>query len=188
MLKFPKLEIDSIFDLYDKEIFLPKIQKLNYFCFLRGRLNSYVNDGDELIIHIEYSNKEELILKLKSLGVKIKILKPNDEISYGKSWPDCLNYPTPSSLYPEIAEPHLQIIFDEKVFIHISDRYFTISIDNLDKDKWFLVNTNQILSAIKIEKELENLDLAKYVTTEGQTEFGRFINRYHYPELFEMWK
>ena len=52
MLKFPKLEIDSIFDHYDKEKFLPNIQQLKYFCFLRGRLNSYVTDGDEIIIHI----------------------------------------------------------------------------------------------------------------------------------------
>ena len=188
MLKFPKLEIDLIFDLYDKEIFLQKIQKLKYFCFLRGRLNSYVTDGDELIIHIEYNNKEELILKLKTLGVKIKFLKPEDETSYGKSWPDCFNYPTPLNLYPEIAEPQKQIIFEEKVFISISDKYFTISIVSLDTDKWFLVNDNQIFSAIKIEKELENLDLAKYVTNEGQIEFGRFINHYHYPELFEMKK
>ena len=188
MLKFPKLEVKSIFDLYDKETFLPKIQQLKYFCFLRGRLNSYVTDGDELIIHIEYRNKEDLISKLKVLGAKLKILKPNDEISYGKSWPDCLNYPTPSSIYPEFADPQEQIIFDEKVFIHISDKYFTISIANLEKDKWYLVNNNQILSAIKIEKELENLDLVKYATIEGQKEFGRFINHYHYPELFKTQK
>ena len=186
MLKFPKLEIDFIFDHYDKEKFLPKIQQLKYFCFLRGRLNSYVTDGDEIIMHIEYFSKNDLILKLKSLGVEIKILKPNDEISYGKSWPDCFNYPTPSGPYPEIAQPAIQTIFGENVSIYISDKYFTISIHNLDKDKWFLVNDNQILSAIKIEKELENIDLAKFSTTEGQTEFGRFINRYHYPELFKL--
>ena len=185
-LKFPKLEIDSIFESYDKEKLLLQIQKLKYFCFLRGRLNSYVTDGDEIIIHIEYCSKEELITKLEFLGVKIKILKPNDEISYGKSWPECLNYPTPSRPYPEIAEPAIQTIFGEKVSIYISDNYFSMSVINSDQEKWFLVNNKQILSAIKIENELENINLAKYSTTKGQTEFGRFINRYHYPELVEI--
>ncbi|HFG0565655.1 TPA: hypothetical protein ACGFUW_001418 [Flavobacterium psychrophilum] len=185
LLKFPKLEIDSIFNVYNKEEILEKLQKLKYFCFLRGRLNSYVTDGDEIITHIEYYSKDDLILKLKSLGVEIKILNTGDEISYGKPWPDCLNYPTPSRPYPDIAEPAIQTIFEENVSIYISDKYFTISINNLDKDKWFLVNYNQIESAVKIERKLEDIDLAKSITIEGQKEFGRFINRYHYPELFE---
>jgi hypothetical protein len=184
MLKFPKLALNNIFDLYDKDELIPKLKQLKYFCFLRGRLNSYVTDGDEIIVHIKYIDKSDLLFKLESLGMKAKRLNSSDEISYGKPWPDCLNYPTPSKQFPDIAEPSKQKIFDEDVLIYIGDSYFTISMCNSDKAKWYLVNDAQIISAKKIEINLEKIGLDKSVTTDAQREFGRYINRYHYPELF----
>jgi hypothetical protein len=185
MLKFPKLSTEIIFDLYNKSELITKLRELKYFCFLRGRLSSYCTDSDQIITHISYQDREDLIHKLETLGVTIKILKPNDEISYGKTWPECINYPTPSRFFPDIAEPYKQLIFDEEVIIYIADKYFTISISNSDKEKWWLINYKQITSAKIIEKKLTDLGLDKYVTLEGQIEYGRYINHYHYPELFE---
>ena len=183
MLKFPKLTVDNIFDSYDKNELIPKLKQLKYFCFLRGRLNSYVTDGDEIIVHIKYIDKADLLLKFEALGVKVKIISFNDEISYGKPWPDCLNYPTPSKQFPDIAEPSIQRIFNSDVLVYIGDTYFTISICNSDTTKWYLINDSQIISAKEIEVNLEKIGLTNSVTTEGQIEFGRYINRYHYPEL-----
>ncbi|SDC68337.1 hypothetical protein [Williamwhitmania taraxaci] len=185
MMKFPKLNIDTIFDVYDKDELLLKLRELKFFCFLRGRLNCYVTDGDEIVTHISFLDKLDLIQKLELLGVKIIWLSTSDQISYGKPWPENLNYPTPSHLFPDIAEPSKQIIFDEEVLIYISDNYFSIYISNSDRENWWKVNYNQIATAKKLEVKRIELELHKHVTLDGQKEYGRYINRYHYPGIFE---
>ena len=123
---------------------------------------------------------------MELLGVIVNRIHPNDEISIGKSYPDNLNYPTPIKLFPDIAEPGKQIIFGHDVIIFVSEKYFTISITNKNQDKWYFINDQQIETAKKIEQEFELIDIDKYVTVEGQKEYGRFINKYHYPELFDI--
>jgi hypothetical protein len=150
----------------------------------RGRLNSYVTDGDEIIVHIKYIDKSDLLFKLESLGMKAKRLNSSDEISYGKPWPDCLNYPTPSKQFPDIAEPSKQKIFDEDVLIILGTVTSLFQCAIPTRQNGTLVNDAQIISAKKIEINLEKIGLDKSVTTDAQREFGRYINRYHYPELF----
>jgi hypothetical protein len=184
-LLYPKLDTTTIFDKYDKSELLPKLQSLKLFCLLRGRLNSYEVDGDILEVSFSYVDKADLIKKCNSIGLPLQVLNP-DEPKFDKPMPaDIANkLPTPTKLFPEIAQPYQQTINNQTVFVIIHDYYFSISTVDKMKEKWMFINDKEIDSAVILENLFFEIGLADFVTIDEQKKYGRYINRYHYPELF----
>lgn len=185
-LLFPKLDISTIFDKYDKDVILPKLRELKYFCLLRGRLSSHVEDGDSLVAHFAYNDRQDLLNKLTLIYVIPRILKDNDA-RFDKPMPaDIANkLPTPIKQFPDIAQPYLQSINNIDTFINVSEKYFSISVLDKSKTNWHFINEKDISLAKDLELIIESSGLNNSLTTEEQTQYGRYINRYHYPELFD---
>lgn len=188
MLLFPKLDPNTIFDIYDKDCFLSQLRELKYFCLLRGRLNAYVTDGDTLVVEIAYDDKEDLIKKFDLLDIPLRILSPDEpRLDLGKPYPvdEAEKLPTPTRRFRDIVQPLVQTIKGERVFVSIGDDRFEITpSEGLIKKEWWKVSEAEIESAKRIEIFLEQIGLAAFVYDEGQKQHGRYINRYHYPELF----
>lgn len=184
-LLFPKLTIETIFEKYDKEIFIPKLKDLKYFCLLRGMLNSYVDDGDELIAHFAFHDRQDLINKFLSIGLEPHILK-SEEPRFDKPMPaDIANkLPHPIKQFPDIAQPYSQNLLGFDTFINVSEKYFTVSITDLTKKNWRYITEHDLELAKQFELLIKESGLESALTYEGQTQYGRYINRYHYPEIF----
>lgn len=185
-LLFPKLDIATIFDKYDKEDILSKLRTLKYFSFLRGRLNSYVEDSDELVVHFSFDDKLDLVNKLTALGVFIKYLQPSDPTCYDKniSYELSRTLPNPIKQFPDIAQPLSQNIIGFDVFIIVAEGYFSLCTLDKTKNNWHFLSGKDFEIAREFEIVIEKSGLQSSVTDEFQKAYGRYINRYHYPELF----
>lgn len=183
-LLFPKLDVSVIFDKYDKEIFLPRLKDLKYFCLLRGRLNSYVEDGDQLIAHFTFTDKQDLITKFRSIGFKPHILE-NWEPRFNVPMPAAIanKLPTPTKQFPDLAQPYGQNLFGYDTFIIVYENYFSLSISEKTKKNWHYLTEKDLELAKQFEGKIEESGLGSALTYEGQTKYGRYINKYHYPEL-----
>lgn len=188
MLLFPKLDPSTIFDMYDREYLLSQLRELKYFCLLRGRLNSHVTDGDTLVVEISYTTKEDLIVKFDLLGIPLRILSPDEpRLERGVPYPLDVaeKLPETTKRFRDIVQPFVQTVNGERVSALIGDDIFQISSsEGPDKKEWWKVSDAEIESAKRIETFLEQVGLTAYITDEGQKQYGRYINRYHYPELF----
>jgi hypothetical protein len=186
-LLFPKLDISTIFDKYDQDVIVPKLRELKYFCLLRGRLNSYVQDGDTLVAHFSYSDKQDLLNKLNSIFIVPRVLNDNEARFDKPMSADIANkLPTPIVQFPDITQPYSQNINGIDTFINVTEKYFSISVFDKSKTNWYLINEKDISLAYDFERLIESSGLNNSLTTEGQTQYGRYINRYHYPELFNI--
>ncbi|OAZ03294.1 hypothetical protein [Flavobacterium succinicans] len=183
-LLFPKLDVSIIFDKYDKEIFLPKLKNLKYFCLLRGRLNSHIEDGDQLIAHFTFIDRLDLLDKFRSIGFEPHILE-NGEPRFDKPIPADIadKFPTPIKQFPDIAQPYVQKLFGYDTFIIVYENYFSLSICDKTKKNWHYLTEKDLELAKQFEVKIEESGLGSASTYEGQTQYGRYINRYHYPEL-----
>jgi len=185
-MKFPKLNIDAIFDsAYENNDLLEELINLDYFCLLRGRLNSHVTDGDEIVVHIQFDNRSQLIEIFNLLKCPLRILEEN-EPRFDRPMPaeEAAKLPTPIKQFNDIVQPYKIEILDISCFAIVHDNYISISVTNQNDKKWFIINLKQILDAKKIESYLRQNGLDKLITLEYQKEYGRYINQYHYPELF----
>ena len=72
-----KMSENWIFRNHPKEELVYWIGELKYFHFIRA-IGGHANDGDCFIASIKYYSKEDLILKLKIVGVELQKISKNE--------------------------------------------------------------------------------------------------------------
>ena len=93
--------------------------------------------------------------------------------------------PTPIKNIPDIAQPYSQKIFGIDTCIIVNNDYFSISVVDKSKKNWYFVNDKELEFAKTLENYFLKIGLDKYLTYEGQKEYGRYLNRNNYPEIFD---
>ncbi|HTL80393.1 MAG TPA: hypothetical protein VL651_01740 [Bacteroidia bacterium] len=177
-----------IFGNYERADVLKWINDFRYFTFARGGLNEFVTDGDEFVVSFSFDGKEDLLEKMKALGIELKAIVPGEKTFDRKvnvSKENAVTLPDPIVSFPELAQPKFQNILGVNVYVFIGEGYFWIAVSNTIKSgEWWKVTPADVECCMKMEKLFDQLGWrsSRVYHTEN---YGRFVNRNNYPQYFQ---
>jgi hypothetical protein len=180
MINQPQLSLDQILISYPTKDVLSWIKGLDLFSFYKGGLIAYLADGDCLTLDISYSDRKDLLTKLKTLKARIRILAPDEPRiirGVGYSPEDSNRLPRTIEGFDDIEEPKMIKIEGVRCHISIPKGCIRIVILRLphQKDYWILTK-EEFRQAKQVEKFIKENGLEKDVTYEFQTYMG-YVNK-----------
>lgn len=156
---------------YPLEIIRKWVTSLDYFYFYHDR-----REGQKFALPIRFSSKDDLLTKLRELGIEIKMvsdddLKPIKGKSYTIEEYQKFNYPT--CIFPDIVEPRRVTLFGLRAYVRVDFTYLEISVagNGTDEDrKHWCVGNMDFEICLALEKELSKLDLIKDIHYELESD------------------
>jgi hypothetical protein len=159
---------------------------LKYFYFVRA-WGGHNNDGDRFMVYFSYSTKDDLLIKINRLGVKLNILpcdtpKPIPGVSYPSE--EFEKFKLAISKFPDLEQPGITKINGFPCHIYISDTYIQISVSGTKDGNYYAVTNADFENSKKLEEFFDSLIPPLEKDLEIEKDAG-CVSKHKYPELFD---
>jgi hypothetical protein len=152
-------------------------KKLRYFYLFGEFFSGQVDCKEELVLRINFSNKEDFIDKIQQLTFLNKAprqLAPFQSVIYD---------------FPEFLQPYFCQIIDCEInnsccFINVGSGFFDISLFGNGNKGTYGLNDNTILDAQRIENQIDKLNFNSFINHEIN-KFFNCISVVNFPSEFQ---
>lgn len=184
-MNLDKISDERLFLNNSKEEIKHWCQNLYYFHYMRAR-GGHNCEGDSFCVYFKYNGREDLIAKLKQLGVVINVLDGNSIAfdpfeSYSIDDLDKLKMAIPGC--NDLEQPQYVKILGFKVHVWVMSDRFEISVSGTKDDKTYKVSESDFDVCLKLEKYFDELGWKNSLDEDIKSQI-HCISKDKYPELF----
>ncbi|MDP8163263.1 hypothetical protein QJU89_03310 [Pasteurella skyensis] len=174
-----------LFETHSKNEIKRWNRSLKYGFFKRA-WGGHAGDGDQFGVWFKYKTKIELIYILKAIGIKLKIIPPNNpklvkEQLY--TFEEYQKFKNNIPDLPEFEQPGWITINSIPCYINISNGIICINFFGAC-GKMYEVCEEDFENCLKFEDIITDMNLIKYVSTDYEKSI-MYISKKQYPELFD---
>ncbi|MDU1892071.1 MAG: hypothetical protein E6767_15410 [Dysgonomonas sp.] len=184
-MNLDKISDERLFQNNTKEDIKRWCQNLRYFHYMRDR-GGHNCEGDSFCAYFKYDSKDDLITKLKQLGVRLNSLEEGD-IAYDPfesySFDDLDKLKIVITQFKELEQPQYVSLFGHKAHIWIMNGRFEISVSGTKDGKTYKVSDNDFTVCLELEKEFDKLNWKSILDDEIKQQ-THCISKEKYPELY----
>ena len=179
------IPINKFTFLHSIDIISKWVSSLNFFYFYQSKGGIGDDNGQSFKTRIKYTNKDDLIKKLRELNVELEIIssdspKPIPGQSY--TFKEHQSFKKEIKRFPELAQPKNTKALNQNCHIWVFDDYFEISIGGNGTDeekKYWLVGEFDFDICQALDTKISKTLLVSYIDRKVE-EDERFISKTYY--------
>jgi len=185
-MQIDKLSDNWLFERHSKQTIIEWLSQLRYFYYKRA-WGGHANDGDEFQVAFIFSDRQDLINKVRLLGLTLNTI-PDDypKPLIGQSYPseEFAKFKNGIKKFPDLEQIGHATIFEHKVFIWIHDNSINITIAGTKDENRYEVSKDDFEVCLKLESQFDNLDW-KNIIDKSLEKSVCCISKEKYPELYK---
>jgi hypothetical protein len=185
-MQIEKFNDSWLFQEHSKKQIKTWVAQLRYFYFVRA-WGGHNNDRDRFAVRFSYDSKDDLLDKLRNLGIEPSILpddtpRPIPGVSYPSE--EFLKFKIFVHRFPDIEQPGSTFIHSLPCNIYIDDSAYEISVSGSKDGNDYRVTNEDFEISKLLESVFDQLNLESDKDLEMEKN-GGCVSRRKYPELFE---
>jgi len=184
-MQVDKLSENWLFEKHSKETIKEWLRQLRYFYFQRA-WGGQANDGDAFQVAFIFFDRNDLVNKIKLLGLNLNIIPdnfPRPIIGQSYTAAEFEKFKHVVKRFPDLEQPGYSTIFGHKVFIWIYENSIKISIAGTKDNNRYNVDKEDFNVCLELEKYFDNFGWLNIIDKSVERS-ACCISQSKYPELF----